>query len=1078
MELYNEEIIDLLDPYNKDGRGFKIFEDTSGGISVAGATLKPLTGPQEALNCLQQGALARTTASTQMNEQSSRSHALFTILIRRQRVMTPEQCGNVDGDTETLTSKFHFVDLAGSERLKRTGATGERAREGISINCGLLALGNVISALGDKTKKVSHVPYRDSKLTRLLQDSLGGNSQTIMIACVSPSDRDFMETLNTLKYANRARNIKNKVQINQDQSSRTISLLRREIASLQREILDYKQGKRSVDAEGNETISDVSLENAILMQDNERLRQRVRAMQETIDTLTSQNARMQSEQALAQMRLGSNGGEASATESDTNGSGDPMTASGNEGGKDSGMEGLIHGYISEIEKLKAKLIESEQMFKQLKLVKASQSKLGKDATPFIEDNKEKIINMFKRELEREQESHMTRSLPGLENDPSSACLEQDSDSESDTESDDKTDELRAEMCDVNTGIELKMQLIERLEESQQRMLIMRQQYEKQLNMMKERITVTERERDQILANMAHGGGGNNKTSANSSTNDNAIRRVKEDYERKLAELKRQLNQMQSANKEHLRMQRTMQTQDARIKTLRQELTELKQVKTRLMKKISEENNRHKEQDSRKTREIAQLRKESRKQVNMIKSLQAQGAAKDQVLKRKTEEVSNLRKSQRGVMSLKASGRVAPKTSYGRVVLSGTKHFQAHWSAMQRAIMNAARARQTVMELERELERVIQERNALSREIANVRIRKNANGESQALQDLVSEEDTMIANLNYLHDTVTQLQETILQVEDGKDLSTEHTMLQNLTDKIDSLDEARFLLMRLCGVTVGHVCEAGLAQAKLSEREALLMQLQQDTSVHEQLLQYILAKEPAAATSDASFSSAQSANSYVQLSSERNGEQQQGGSASQHRLPHVVDSTTRSPSPSTSHTDLNSSRQRRNPAVVPSVATIQDLLYGSSSNYVGPAGLEGGGGPGGGGGGGGGFDRNTTGASSHHANGGGGSSKLEKVGICIYLEDSADDDDTKHQPPSLQDRHSDIMTRSYTILGGATDPVAAANAGLPTAPPVVAAPTPARTFVPLSRVPSAPGSLNGLISDQQFKNAAVYYYGKR
>lgn len=153
---------------------FKIHEDASGGISVAGATIQPLTGPQDALRCLQQGALARTTASTQMNEQSSRSHALFTILIRRQRVMSAEESGNPDGDLETLTSKFHFVDLAGSERLKRTGATGERAREGISINCGLLALGNVISALGDKTKKVSHVPYRDSKLTRLLQDSLGG----------------------------------------------------------------------------------------------------------------------------------------------------------------------------------------------------------------------------------------------------------------------------------------------------------------------------------------------------------------------------------------------------------------------------------------------------------------------------------------------------------------------------------------------------------------------------------------------------------------------------------------------------------------------------------------------------------------------------------------------------------------------------------------------------------------------------------------------------------------------------------------------------------------------------------------
>ncbi|XP_046806276.1 kinesin-like protein KIF21B [Lucilia cuprina] len=175
-----------------------------------------------------------------MNDQSSRSHAIFTILIRRQRLITSGS-EYVKDDLETLTSKFHFVDLAGSERMKRTGATGERAREGISINSGLLALGNCISALGDKTKKILHVPYRDSKLTRLLQDSLGGNSQTIMIACISPSDCDFMETLNTLKYANRARNIKNKVQVNQDQNSRTISQLRREVASLQLELLEIKQ---------------------------------------------------------------------------------------------------------------------------------------------------------------------------------------------------------------------------------------------------------------------------------------------------------------------------------------------------------------------------------------------------------------------------------------------------------------------------------------------------------------------------------------------------------------------------------------------------------------------------------------------------------------------------------------------------------------------------------------------------------------------------------------------------------------------------------------------------------------------
>lgn len=248
--------------------------------------------------CLQQGALARTTASTQMNAQSSRSHAIFTILIKRQRRITSEESGLPEDDLETLTAKFHFVDLAGSERLKRTGATGERAKEGISINSGLLSLGNVISALGDISKKATHIPYRDSKLTRLLQDSLGGNSQTLMIACVSPSDRDFMETLNTLKYANRARNITNKIVVNQDQSSRTISLLRREIAALQLELIEYKQGKRTIDAEGNSTITDTFHENAMLLADNKRMQQRIKAMQETINNMTEKNVELLSEKDM------------------------------------------------------------------------------------------------------------------------------------------------------------------------------------------------------------------------------------------------------------------------------------------------------------------------------------------------------------------------------------------------------------------------------------------------------------------------------------------------------------------------------------------------------------------------------------------------------------------------------------------------------------------------------------------------------------------------------------------------------------------------------------------------------------
>lgn len=117
------------------------------------------------------------------------------------------------------TSKLHFVDLAGSERLKKTGAVGNTMKEGININMGLLSLGNVISALTEPSKNGAakkHIPYRDSKLTRILQDSLGGNSNTLMVACVSPAESNFEESLNSLKYASRARRIKNKPIVNRD----------------------------------------------------------------------------------------------------------------------------------------------------------------------------------------------------------------------------------------------------------------------------------------------------------------------------------------------------------------------------------------------------------------------------------------------------------------------------------------------------------------------------------------------------------------------------------------------------------------------------------------------------------------------------------------------------------------------------------------------------------------------------------------------------------------------------------------------------------------------------------------------
>ncbi|XP_054797942.1 kinesin-like protein KIN-4A isoform X3 [Prosopis cineraria] len=258
IEILKEEVRDLLDPSSMskqeaaNGHAGKVTvpgkppiqirETSNGVITLAGSTEVSVSTLKEMAAWLEQGSLSRATASTNMNNQSSRSHAIFTITLEQMHkpkaVMPGENGLNESINDEYLCAKLHLVDLAGSERAKRTGSDGLRFKEGIHINKGLLALGNVISALGDEKKRKEgvHVPYRDSKLTRLLQDSLGGNSRTVMIACISPADINAEETLNTLKYANRARNIQNKPVVNRDPMSSEMLKMRQQLEYLQAEL--------------------------------------------------------------------------------------------------------------------------------------------------------------------------------------------------------------------------------------------------------------------------------------------------------------------------------------------------------------------------------------------------------------------------------------------------------------------------------------------------------------------------------------------------------------------------------------------------------------------------------------------------------------------------------------------------------------------------------------------------------------------------------------------------------------------------------------------------------------------------
>lgn len=212
---------------------------------IVGAKEFQVECADEVISLLESGNAARHTGTTQMNEHSSRSHAIFTISICQKQSAESQKNSDVPQDSswksvQMIASKFHFVDLAGSERVTKTGNTGERFKESIQINSGLLALGNVISALGDPKRKSVHIPYRDAKITRILKDSLGGNAKTVMITCISPSSSDFDESLNSLKYANRAKNIRNKPVVNYNPDQDRIDEMELEIRLL-REALQNQQ---------------------------------------------------------------------------------------------------------------------------------------------------------------------------------------------------------------------------------------------------------------------------------------------------------------------------------------------------------------------------------------------------------------------------------------------------------------------------------------------------------------------------------------------------------------------------------------------------------------------------------------------------------------------------------------------------------------------------------------------------------------------------------------------------------------------------------------------------------------------
>ncbi|KAK7410465.1 hypothetical protein VNO78_01265 [Psophocarpus tetragonolobus] len=614
IEIFKEEVFDLLDPNSSKGEAkvaaparvpIQIRESVNGGITLAGVTEVDVKTKEEMASYLSSGSLSRATGSTNMNSQSSRSHAIFTITMEQKR-----------GD-DILCAKLHLVDLAGSERVKRTGADGLRLKEGIHINKGLLALGNVISALGDekKRKEGGHVPYRDSKLTRLLQDSLGGNSKTVMIACVSPADTNAEETLNTLKYANRARNIQNKAIINRDPGAAQVQTMRNHIEQLQAELQFYKG-----DTSGPiEELRILKHKISLLEASNTELQHELKRRQITSESLAQRalDAQVEKDQLILKIKSIRNGTSWDEIDSNSNQDYD-----------------LLKSYVSKIQDLEGELL-------RWKTSNATTSSLFDDCADSDDDGYESKHSLFARGNELSSDY----GVKVVDISDSALEISEMEDDAKELEHSSLQEKLDKELIELDKKLEQKeaeMKLYNNADAS-----VLKHHYEKKLLEMEQEKKMLQKEIEELKCNLA----------SISSTSDDGAPKLKQDYLQKLNALESQVFELKKKQDAQAQLLKQKQKSDEAAKGLQDEIQRIKAQKVHLQNKIKQESEQFRLWKVSREKEVLQLKKEGRRNEYEMHKLLALNQKQKMVLQRKTEEASLATKRLKELLeSRKASSR--------------------------------------------------------------------------------------------------------------------------------------------------------------------------------------------------------------------------------------------------------------------------------------------------------------------------------------------------------------------------------------------------------------------------------------
>lgn len=535
-----------------------------------------------------------------MNATSSRSHAVFTISIEQSL-----------SDGEFSSAKIRFVDLAGSERAKKTGATGERFKEGVSINQGLLCLGNVISVLGDPSKKGEHVRYRDSKLTRLLQDSLGGNSITLMIACISPADSNFDESLNTLRYANRARNIQNKPIVNKDPHSLQLAQLKDQIKQLQIELLKSRSiggadGGLGAGAqgEGGELSGATSNEWDLLKKRNDELesKNKVQAAEITALSATSRKSAEDFFALQAKMQVLQLKADGASVGKGTVG--------------DDEIEGVLESHLHTIASLRA---ENQELADALMVLKGSST--GDPVSP--------------RGSQGEESGFDTPAGPEDEMlDPDEAAALAEDEAEEQREFALEQAQMEKQIGEVDQSLKEKETLMKELQCNQKAFATMKRRFDMKTAELEAVIRTGEQDKLTLLGEIE-------KLEQNpiAETSDSkSSAKSKGELEGKLKSLNQQLNDAKKKQKQQARLLKVREQADSQLRKMNQEVDKLRGQKDALAKRMRDEADRFKQRREQWLAEKKELMKKQGEAKKEAMELKSRAKRQDAMLKRKTQEV--------------------------------------------------------------------------------------------------------------------------------------------------------------------------------------------------------------------------------------------------------------------------------------------------------------------------------------------------------------------------------------------------------------------------------------------------------